>query len=68
MLCLIINQMYTSQELSATFITPETLEEAIDHALANTQDYNYAIDLHGNKYVGRDTPISPNKEKDAANS
>lgn len=63
--CHFINQTYTLQELSATFITPETLEEAIDHALANIQDYNYTIDLQGNQYSGRDTPITTTKEKEA---
>lgn len=62
------NETYTLQELSVTFITPETLDEAIDRALGNMQDYNYAIDLQGNKYVGRDTSITPTKEKEAASS
>ncbi|CAG5056863.1 unnamed protein product [Parnassius apollo] len=50
------------KELSTTFITPETLDEAIDHALANPTDYNFAIDLEGQQYLGRDTPI-PSKEQ-----
>lgn len=54
------------QELSSTFITPENLEAAIDHALANPTDYNFAIDLKGNKYLGRDTQIT--KPKEAASS
>lgn len=54
------------KELSSTFITPENLEAAIDHALANPTDYNFAIDLKGNKYLGRDTQIT--KPKEAASS
>ncbi|CAK1594169.1 unnamed protein product [Parnassius mnemosyne] len=50
------------KELSTTFITPETLDEAIDHALANPTDYNFAIDLEGQQYLGRDIPI-PSKEQ-----
>lgn len=55
--------VYKFQELSSTFITPETLEQAIDHAIANPTDYNFAIDLKGNKYEGRDTPAIPSTEE-----
>jgi small subunit ribosomal protein S26 len=44
--------------LSTTFITPDKLDEAIDHALANPVDYNFAIDLQGNQYMGRDQPAN----------
>ncbi|XP_026739344.1 probable 28S ribosomal protein S26, mitochondrial [Trichoplusia ni] len=54
------------KELSPTFITPETLEAAIDHAIANPTDYNFAIDLKGNRYEGRDVQITPVKEEKAA--
>ncbi|XP_013191027.2 small ribosomal subunit protein mS26 [Amyelois transitella] len=50
-------------ELAKTFITPETLEAAIDHALANPVDYNYAIDLKGHRFMGRDTPAVLSKEE-----
>ncbi|XP_011555224.3 probable 28S ribosomal protein S26, mitochondrial [Plutella xylostella] len=50
------------KELSATFITPETLDAAIDKALDNPIDYNFAIDLRGNKIEGRDTPPYKNTE------
>ncbi|CAH2054060.1 unnamed protein product, partial [Iphiclides podalirius] len=50
------------KSLSSTFITPEKLDEAIDYALANPIDYNFAIDLQGQRYYGRDTPI-PSREK-----
>ncbi|KAJ8711963.1 hypothetical protein PYW08_008917 [Mythimna loreyi] len=52
------------KELSSTFITPENLDAAIDHALANPIDYNFAIDLKGNKYEGRDTQIQFTKAKE----
>ncbi|KAJ8709404.1 hypothetical protein PYW07_009230 [Mythimna separata] len=52
------------KELSSTFITPENLDAAIDHALANPIDYNFAIDLKGNKYEGRDTQIQYTKAKE----
>ncbi|XP_059051767.1 small ribosomal subunit protein mS26 [Achroia grisella] len=50
------------KELSKTFITPENLDEAIDHALANPIDYNFAIDLHGNQFMGKETPANPPKD------
>ncbi|CAH2227287.1 jg11775, partial [Pararge aegeria aegeria] len=61
-------QIREQKELSSTFITPENLDAAIDQALANPIDYNYAIDLKGNQYPGRDTPIvyEKNIEKTSA--
>lgn len=43
------------KEVVGTFITPETLDEAIETALNNPVDYNFAIDLEGNKILGRET-------------
>lgn len=37
-----------------TFITEENIDKAIEHALANPSDYNFAIDLDGNLYRGRE--------------
>ncbi|XP_004925783.1 small ribosomal subunit protein mS26 [Bombyx mori] len=55
------------KELSKTFITPENLDEAIDLAIANPTDYNYAIDMKGMKFEGRDTIISyPKEDKNVA--
>ncbi|KAJ0172054.1 hypothetical protein K1T71_012027 [Dendrolimus kikuchii] len=54
------------KELSSTFITPETLDSAIDHAIANPTDYNFAIDLKGNVYKGRDTMAAPPTEQKAS--
>ncbi|XP_039486415.1 probable 28S ribosomal protein S26, mitochondrial [Drosophila santomea] len=42
-------------ERSKTFITRETLDAAIETALANPVDHNFAIDLAGNLYQGRST-------------
>ncbi|XP_013173259.1 PREDICTED: probable 28S ribosomal protein S26, mitochondrial [Papilio xuthus] len=56
------------KKLSSTFITPENLEEAIDKALANPVDYNFAIDLQGQQYLGRDTPIPTKEQKKAASN
>ncbi|XP_023954047.1 probable 28S ribosomal protein S26, mitochondrial [Bicyclus anynana] len=55
------------KELCSTFITPETLEAAIDHALANPTDYNFAIDLKGNQFPGRDIPITYEKNAEKTN-
>ncbi|CAG9793213.1 unnamed protein product [Diatraea saccharalis] len=56
------------KELSETFITPENLDEAIEYAIANPTDYNYAIDLRGKKYVGTETPGSLPKDEKRTNS
>ncbi|KAK5646814.1 hypothetical protein RI129_005278 [Pyrocoelia pectoralis] len=42
-------------EASKDFITPEKLDAAIEYALNNPVDYNYAIDLDGNIIEGRET-------------
>ncbi|XP_017784491.1 PREDICTED: probable 28S ribosomal protein S26, mitochondrial [Nicrophorus vespilloides] len=44
-----------------TFITSENIDEAIDKAISNEVDYNFSIDLEGNKYMGRTK--SPDEEK-----
>lgn len=48
-------------EASKSFITVETLDAAIEHALANPVDYNFAIDLEGNRIHGRET--NPEKKQ-----
>lgn len=40
---------------SKTFITHDNLDQAIEVALANPVDYNFAIDMAGNIYQGRVT-------------
>ncbi|XP_017111993.1 probable 28S ribosomal protein S26, mitochondrial [Drosophila elegans] len=47
-------------ERSKTYITKETLDAAIETALANPVDHNFAIDLAGNLYQGRSTSQLPN--------
>ncbi|KAB7505796.1 putative 28S ribosomal protein S26, mitochondrial [Armadillidium nasatum] len=44
-----------TQELVKLFIEREDLEKAINHAIDNPVDYNFAIDLDGRKYEGRFT-------------
>lgn len=46
-------------ELSKTYITRENLDAAIEAALANPVDHNFAIDLAGNLYCGRNTSQLP---------
>ncbi|KAK6635138.1 hypothetical protein RUM44_000387 [Polyplax serrata] len=40
---------------SLSYITEENLEEAVDNCLNNVVNYNYAIDINGNKYPGSET-------------
>lgn len=50
------------QEQSNTFIRREQIDAAIEDALANPSDFNFAIDLQGNIYTGRHTEAtSPEK-------
>lgn len=48
----IINE---TQELVKTFIKQEDLEKAIEEAMANPSDYNFAIDQDGHVFRGRNT-------------
>lgn len=61
-------EILREKNLSSTFITAETLEAAIENALANPTDYNYAIDLKGNLYQGRDTQVKPRTEGKTASA
>lgn len=49
---------------SATFITRDNIDKAIEHALANQADYNFSVDLQGNIYRGNERPGSK-KEGDS---
>lgn len=40
------------KDQSKHFITEENIDEAIERALANVVDYNFAIDMDGNMYKG----------------
>ncbi|KAH8379346.1 hypothetical protein KR009_004335 [Drosophila setifemur] len=53
-------------ELSKTFITRENLDAAIETALANPVDHNFAIDLAGNLYQGRKTTTSQAPDANSA--
>lgn len=44
------------KEASIHFITPDKLDTAIEYAINNPVDYNFAMDLEGNKIRGRETP------------
>lgn len=44
------------KENSATFITRDNIDQAIEHSLANPVDYNFAIDLQGTLFKGTDRP------------
>ena len=44
-----------TKEVVASCIKPEELEEAIETALENPIDYEYAIDLQGHIFRGRET-------------
>ncbi|KAI4464423.1 28s ribosomal protein s26 mitochondrial [Holotrichia oblita] len=43
------------KELSKTFITADNIDEAIERSLANPVDYNFAVDLDGNKFYNKKT-------------
>lgn len=44
------------KERAKTLITPENIDKAIEAALAETKDYNFAIDLSGNVYRNEEAP------------
>lgn len=46
---LIEDRIRVEKESSKHFITRENIDQHIDQALANPVDYNFAIDLKGNK-------------------
>lgn len=47
------------KERSKTFITVANIDQAIEQALADKKDYNFAIDLSGKIYRGSDSQASP---------
>jgi small subunit ribosomal protein S26 len=51
------------KESSATFITRDNIDEAIEQALANPIDFNFSIDLQGNIYKGDEKPAKVEREK-----
>lgn len=47
------NRVRSIKEIAHSFITAETLEQAIEFALSNPVDVNFAIDLKRNIHQGR---------------
>nr|XP_033331013.1 probable 28S ribosomal protein S26, mitochondrial [Megalopta genalis] len=52
-----------AKEESATFITKDNIDQAIEKAFENIIDYNSAIDLDGNTYVIDNKETAENTEK-----
>ncbi|CAG9862873.1 unnamed protein product [Phyllotreta striolata] len=50
------------KEECKTIITPDMLDKAIEYALANPVDYNFALESNGEKIIGRNTKPSSNQE------
>nr|CAG4651404.1 EOG090X0FQ9 [Simocephalus serrulatus]SVE94560.1 EOG090X0FQ9 [Simocephalus serrulatus] len=48
---------FLQQQKSLPFISPQNIEKAIEEALANPIDFNFAIDLDGYVYRGKETSI-----------
>lgn len=62
------NMVRHEKEQSSTFILPEQIDAAIEEALANPTDFNYAIDLKQNVYYGRRTATKPAPLPDGRNN
>lgn len=55
------NMVRHEKDQSQTFILPDQIDVAIEEALANPTDFNYAIDLDKNIYYGRRTAKKPDQ-------
>lgn len=55
------------KEQSKTFITAENIDAAIEQALANPVDYNFALISSGEKILGRDNIPGRDKNKASMN-
>lgn len=54
------------KKVAPTFITRETIDKAIDLALANPTEFNFSIDHQGNQYKeGEEKPGKPKEELEA---
>ncbi|XP_030765295.1 probable 28S ribosomal protein S26, mitochondrial [Sitophilus oryzae] len=51
------------KEASVDFITAENIDKAIDQALAQETDYNFAVDINGEKLHGRETRPEKSEKK-----
>ncbi|XP_066254875.1 small ribosomal subunit protein mS26 [Euwallacea similis] len=55
------------KEASVTFITLENIDATIDKALIEIVDYNFAIDVKGEKLLGRESKPTKELEKEVVN-
>ncbi|XP_066143886.1 small ribosomal subunit protein mS26 [Euwallacea fornicatus] len=53
------------KEASVSFITPENIDAVIDKVLIEIVDYNFAIDLQGEKLLGRESKYTKQLEQKA---
>ncbi|CAG9823481.1 unnamed protein product [Phaedon cochleariae] len=51
------------KESSRNFITPENIDESIEHAVENPTDYNFALELDGGKFLGRNEVYKLNEQE-----
>lgn len=56
------------KENSATFITRDNIDQAIEQALANPVEYNFSVDLQGTIYKGSDRPGKVSSQPDEPKS
>ncbi|XP_065163032.1 small ribosomal subunit protein mS26 [Atheta coriaria] len=51
----------SQKAIAHTFITRDNIDAAIEKAISSEIDHNFAIDLEGNKIIGRHTKPEPSK-------
>nr|SVE83961.1 EOG090X0FQ9 [Daphnia pulex] len=63
-------EAFLEKQKATPFIQAENIEKAIEEALANPVDFNFAIDLDGYVYRGRETAIEkiPEEERERLRS
>nr|SVE77308.1 EOG090X0FQ9 [Daphnia lumholtzi]SVE77926.1 EOG090X0FQ9 [Daphnia lumholtzi]SVE78556.1 EOG090X0FQ9 [Daphnia lumholtzi]SVE79184.1 EOG090X0FQ9 [Daphnia lumholtzi] len=61
---------FLTKQMSTPFIQPENIEKAIEDALANPTNFNFALDLDGYVYRGKETTIDaiPEEKRERLNS
>nr|SVE88958.1 EOG090X0FQ9 [Daphnia sinensis] len=61
---------FLTKQMSTPFIQPENIEKAIEDALANPVNFNFALDLDGYVYRGKETSIDmiPEEKRERLNS
>nr|SVE74503.1 EOG090X0FQ9 [Daphnia barbata] len=50
-------EAFLAKQMAIPFIKPENIENAIEEALANPVNFNFAIDLDGYVYRGKETSV-----------